>query len=311
MITRIESARNLRVVQARKLTQRKHRRQQNRFCAEGLQVLRAAVEALSRPTEARTVIPHEVFFCEELFAGESATSILHTLADAGAILLPVTAKVMDSLSSREQSQGLLATFTADRLVTSLIAWEPPKTSNAQLLVVLDQLQYPGNVGTLVRTADAVGATAVMFVEPSADPLDPKAVRASMGSIFSIPVLRADDPHILSCWSAARAVRWIAADPDGEASLWGTDHLEGSVGLLLGNEGSGLCPTLHRLASAHVHLPQPGRVDSLNVSIAGGVLMYEWLRRQGSLSRKPPAQAEGMSPTIPRAADSTFEPSAPA
>lgn len=286
MTPRIESVRNLRVVQARKLSQRKHRREQNRFCAEGLQILRAAVEALSRPMATRKVVPDEVFFCEELFAGESAPDILGTLSDAGAVLLPVTATVMDSLSSREQSQGLLATFTADCLVTSLIAWDPPETRVAQLLVVLDQLQYPGNVGTLVRTADAVGATAVVFVEPSADPLDPKAVRASMGSIFSVPLLRADDPQLLSRWSAVHGIRWVAADPDGEASLWGTDDLVGSVGLLLGNEGRGLCPTLHQLASAHVHLPQPGRVDSLNVSIAGGVLMYEWLRRRESVSREP-------------------------
>jgi RNA methyltransferase, TrmH family len=275
---RIRSKSNPRVVHARKLLQRKHRLRQQRFLAEGLQILRRAVEQHAS-ADAQTVRPVEVFFCETLFSSQNAPSILAGLVSAGAKACPVTEDVLDTLSSRVRSQGLVAVFSSTPLTHALRGWDPTEGQEPKLLVLLDRPQYPGNVGTVLRTADAVGAEAVVLLAPAADPLDPKAIRASMGSVFAVPILHADCVETVRSWSARRSIRWVATDADQGAPLWSDPSLDGSVGLLLGNEGEGLHPELAGLAEHRVRLPQRRAVDSLNVSVAGGILMYEWLRRQ--------------------------------
>ncbi len=279
---RIRSKSNPRVIQARKLLQRKHRLRQQRFLAEGLQILRRAVEQHTSE-DPPSVHPVEVFFCEKLFCSQSAPSILAGLVAAGARAFAVTEDVLDTLSSRARSQGLVAVFSSTPLTRTLRAWDPTEGEEPKLLVLLDRPQYPGNVGTVLRTADAVGAEAVVLLAPAADPLDPKAVRASMGSVFAIPILHADCVESVRRWSTQFGIRWVATDADQGEPLWSAPSLNGSVGLLLGNEGEGLHPELVRLAEHRLRLPQRQAVDSLNVSVAGGILMYEWLRRQQVLS----------------------------
>jgi len=278
----IRSTANARIVELRKLSQRKHRRKQNRFAAEGLQVLRAAVEAIAASDATARVRPLEVFYCEDLFASETAPRLLESLRAAGAEPIPVTEAVLETVSRRIHSQGLVATFAAAPMRPALSAWPSPATDSPSLYVLVDRPQYPGNVGTIVRTADAVGASGVLLVEPSADPLDPSAIRASMGSVFSVPLASVADLDDLAAWSADHGLRWVAADVEAGESIWETDALEGAVGLILGNEAEGPQPELLALADRTVHLPQRGRADSLNVAVAGGVLMYEWVRENTKL-----------------------------
>jgi tRNA G18 (ribose-2'-O)-methylase SpoU len=148
------------------------------------------------------------------------------------------------------------------------------------------------VGTLVRTAHAVGATGVILIEPAADAFDPKSIRASMGSIFSIPVVRTGAIGPLRAWAADAGIRWVIADAAHGEPIWTSAALHGSVGLILGNEGSGPQPELRAMADHAVCLPQPGGTDSLNVSVAAGVLMYEWLRVNGASGSSPHSDASG-------------------
>jgi len=273
----IRSTGNPRIVELRKLSQRKHRRKQNRFAAEGLQILRAAVESIASSDEPPRVRPLEVFYCEGLFTSETAPRLLETLRAAGVEPVPVTEAVLETVSRRIHSQGLVTTFAAEPMVPSIGAWAPPSVNEPRLVVLVDRPQYPGNVGTIVRTADAVGASGVLLVEPFADPLDPSAVRASMGSVFSVPLASVASATDLIAWTSQADLRWVAADVEAGECIWDTDALEGTVGLILGNEAAGPKTELLALADRIVHLPQRGRADSLNVAVAGGVLMYEWLR----------------------------------
>lgn len=278
----ITSRRNPRVVEARKLAKRKHRAQQGRFLVEGLQLLRMGVDAGARPREA--------FFCPELADDGPGREIAESLADAGADVLVVSPHVMSALAERDAPQGLVASF--DTFGIELQATAPdgvavaphpdlPSVSSDGLVVVLDRLQDPGNLGTLIRTADAVGASAVALIEPSVDPFEPKAVRGSMGSVFTIPLIRADDALPLFEWFSALGLRAVAADAhEGEA--WGDTALEGGVALVLGNEARGLSGDLAPLIDARVRLPMAGGAESLNVAVAGGVLMYAWLRRRAGV-----------------------------
>jgi TrmH family RNA methyltransferase len=288
----ITSTKNPRIVEARKLTQRKHRLRQNRFLVEGLQLLAMAVQAARPPDANFRIKPLEVFYSEALFTGETAPRLLAQLTEAGAQAIPVAPKVMDSLSERDTSQGLAATFALRELEYSineleqLISQPPPRPTSpapllsdpsVSLLLVLDKLQDPGNLGTLIRTADAVGARAVILLEPCVDPFDPKTVRGTMGSIFTTPFARTKKPDELWPRLTKRGYRLVGADASRGQPTWQSEVLMGPVALVLGNEARGLSHELHPHLTDYVSLPLYGQAESLNVAVAGGVLMYEWLR----------------------------------
>ena len=272
---RITSTRNPRVVQARKLTHRKHRVRQGRFLVEGLQILHMALDAGARPLE--------VFYCEELFTGPEAPALLKRFRAAGATLVPVAPRVLASLSERETPQGLIATFA---LFEHRLDAVPPR--GGDLYVVLDRLQDPGNLGTLIRTADAVAARAVILLEPCVDPFDPKTVRGSMGSLFNVPLVRTKDVAGLFSWFQAHGVRPLGADAH-QGALWGEGCWRGNVALVLGNEARGLSPDVRERVREFVRLPIVGKAESLNVAVAGGILMYLWLKEREATVPHTPAR----------------------
>ena len=273
----ITSAANPRIVEARKLTQKKHRLQQNRFAAAGLQILGMALEGMSSPRMVGHIRPLDVFFCEELFTTDTAPRLLAGLLAAGATGTAVSQQVLATLSDRELSQGLVATFALDALLHSLDNMQAPSDSKPRLYIVLDRPQYPGNAGTLIRTADAVGAEYVILIEPAVDAFAPGSVRASMGSLFAIPTLRTSDIEAIGTWAERLGIPLVGADASDGDVIWESGAMRGSIGLVLGNEGEGLQNDLLQQLNATVTLPQRGSAESLNVSIAGGVLMYEWMR----------------------------------
>ena len=226
------------------------------------------------------IIPLEVLYSEALFTGETAPRLLAHLTQAGAKPLPVGPNVLDSLSERDVSQGLLATFALQEVEWSLeelASLIKPQSPDPNLLLILDQLQDPGNLGTLLRTADAVGVKAVILLEPCVDPFDPKTVRGTMGSIFSVPFARTANFAALVSWLTNLGYRLVGADGRRGEPPWENDPLRGSVALALGNEARGLSPVCHHHLTDYVSLPLRGQAESLNVAVAGGALMYEWLR----------------------------------
>jgi TrmH family RNA methyltransferase len=287
----ITSTQNPRIVEARKLSERKYRQRQNRFLVEGLQLLSLAVEMMATSPGRARIKPLELFYSEPLFTGETAPRLLHQLIQAGTEAIPVAPHVLDTLSERDVSQGLAATFTLNKLEWSLeelsqtFSSSPLASDSASLLLILDKLQDPGNLGTLIRTADAVGAQAVILLEPCVDPFDPKTVRGTMGSLFTIPFVRTKDaPEILSRL-AEKGFRLVGADGRQGEPPWQSDLLAGPVALILGNEARGLSPEIRPHLHDYVRLPLRGRAESLNVSVAGGTLMYEWLRVNSEVSQR--------------------------
>jgi RNA methyltransferase, TrmH family len=277
----VTSTSNTRIVEARKLTQKKHRLRQNRFAAAGLQILGMALEGMALPRMAGCIRPLDVFFCEELFTTDTAPTLLAGLIAAGANDIHVSQHVLETLSDRELSQGLVATFVMDSLQIALDEAPAPDSTDPRLIIILDRPQYPGNAGTLIRTADAVGAEAVVLIEPAVDTCAPASVRASMGSLFAIPTVRVKDTSEIAAWANHAGIRLVGADAAAGEPVWESDAMSGSIGLVLGNEGEGLQPDLQELINATVNLPQRGSAESLNVAIAGGILMYEWMRANQS------------------------------
>ena len=260
----ITSTANRRVVEARKLRQRKYRRETGLFLLEGIQALHMALDA--------GVTPAEVFYTAAYMSTRGAKALLDDLRTTRATLLPVAPPVMEALSERDEPQGIVAVLPIMNPALGEVTLPRPA-----LVLVLDRLQDPGNLGTLIRTADAVGASAVVLLEPTADPYDPKAVRASMGSLFNLPVITAGEPEEVFAWLNYRGCRVVAADANA-GTPWGSDaEWQGRVALVLGNEARGLSADVIPFVGHNVHLPVRGKADSLNVATAGGILMYFWAR----------------------------------
>ena len=260
----ITSTGNKRIVEARKLSQRKYRQAGARFLVEGLQLLHMALDA--------GATPHEVFFCPEQFAGPEAEALIDRFRldrrraaarraqrDGGAVGARRAAGHRGDLPGSRDSSSPISSLTGRELV-----------------LVLDRLQDPGNLGTLIRTADAVGAAAILLIEPCVDPFDPKTLRGSMGSLFNVPVISTKDVAGLFAWLQGRGLRPVGADPHA-GELWGEGLWRGGVALVLGNEARGLSPDVAAEVKQNARLPIVGKAESLNVAIAGGVLMYAWLR----------------------------------
>jgi TrmH family RNA methyltransferase len=258
----ITSRQNRRIVEARKLAEKKHRQQQGRFLVEGAKLLEMALRAGARP--------REVFFCQEQLAGTSET-LMDAMASAGAEVVGVSPDVMACLAEREAAEGLVATF--DLFETNL---DELLLGARALVLVLDRLQDPGNLGTLIRTADAVGAAAVVLVEPCVDPFDPKVVRGSMGSLFTVPLIRTSNVPELFDWLRKHGLRTVGADAHRGVD-WGEGLWLGGLALVLGNEARGFSADVGMEIDAWARLPIAGQAESLNVAVAGGVLMYAWLR----------------------------------
>lgn len=259
----ITSARNARIVALRKLEQRKHRERQGRFFAEGLQALHMALDAGHQPLE--------LFYCEALFAGPEAPALLARAQALGCPATPLAEPVLRSLSDRTAPQGLVGVFP--------LLWRQLSdlgVASGDLVVVVDRLNDPGNLGTIIRTADAVGAAAVALAPPCVDPFDPKTVRATMGSLFNVPLVQAPDPAALFAALKGAGLRIIGADAH-QGRPWDEAIWPGGVALVLGNEAQGLSEDLLPAIDAWASLPMVGQAESLNVAVAGGVLMYAWLR----------------------------------
>lgn len=184
-------------------------------------------------------------------------------------------ELMAQLSDREQpSELLLVAELRERRLEDLAL------PDDLLVVVLDRPSSPGNVGTVVRSADALGAHAVVVTGHAADPYDPRAIRASMGSLFSLPVVEAGGPAELERFLAGRpGVHVLGTDSAGEAALRDVDLRRPTV-VVAGNEAAGASHGLRELCHTVARIPMAGAADSLNMAVAASIVLYEAARQRG-------------------------------
>jgi len=175
-------------------------------------------------------------------------------------------------SYRRRSQGIIAVFPQFPNDLALIEATEPA-----LVIVTEAIEKPGNLGAILRTADAVGADAVIVIGEGVDPFNPNVVRASLGALFTVPLALAP-LHALAPWMDERGIRLIAASPQGETSLWDVD-LTGSVAIAVGSEDDGLTTDALAIAAESASIPMQGRADSLNASVSLALFAYEALRQR--------------------------------
>jgi TrmH family RNA methyltransferase len=265
----ITSARNPAVVAARKLA-RGHgraRAHSGRFLLEGAQGIRAALAAGCRPAR--------------LFATAEAAArhadLVATAREGGAEVSVVAPSLLADLAQTVTPQGLVA------IVPSVVRGLDGLPPRPRLVCVLAEVRDPGNAGTVLRAADAFGADALVTTTNSVDLESPKAVRASAGSLFHLPVVAGAGWAGLAAALRERDLALIGADPHAEVTVERAP-LERPCALVLGSEAQGLPGEVRAGLDLTVRLPQYGRAESLNLAAAAAVLLYECARRQREAGR---------------------------
>lgn len=257
----------------------KHNRAPSRssgaMAIEGLWALRHAVDA-GVPVEV-------VFVCEAMLRGDESHGIVERLRAAGGVALSVSERVLRRIVDRDGPDGLAA-----------IVHVPPRglegiaVDGSTRLVVADNVELAGNVGTLLRCADGAGAAAVVLTERRVRLAHPLVVKASMGTVFTMPVIDGDRETV-HAWLRAHDVRIVAADPAAAVSYRDADY-RGPVAVVVGSERYGLAPFWRSAADVIVSIPMLGVADSLNIGHAAALLLYEALSRASTthpVSRRAP------------------------
>jgi TrmH family RNA methyltransferase len=183
----------------------------------------------------------------------------------------VSARVFAPLADTETPQGIVAVIEPRRWTADDLALDAQSA-----LLVIDGVQDPGNVGTLLRTAHGLGAQGTVVLRGTADILGPKTLRAAMGANFRHPVISQDDAAFIA-WTKARGITLWATAADGVPITRLKRGTSGPIGVIVGNEGAGIRPALNAVAAQRVAIPMAGGAESLNVAVAAGILLYEVLR----------------------------------
>jgi TrmH family RNA methyltransferase len=266
----LSSPSNPRIRAAAALRDRRERDATGLTIVDGARELRRALAAGVEVVEA--------FVCDPLLAGEDARTALdglEALAAAGVPVHHTTGAAFAKLAFGERAEGLVAVIRAPSL--ALAALDVPA---APLLVVIEGVEKPGNVGAVLRSADGAGADAVIVASPRTDLANPNVIRASAGTVFSMMMAAAPSEEVVA-WLRARRIRILAARVEVARPYTDVD-LSGGVALVLGAEDRGLTDAWTGDDIEAIHLPMAGAADSLNVSVTAAVLLYEARRQRDRL-----------------------------
>jgi TrmH family RNA methyltransferase len=267
----ISSPKNPRIKAALELGDAKARRARGAFAVEGAREIDRALRS--------GFVVLEAFFCPEALR-PLARGLLARIAAAGVAAVSISPAVFAKLAVRDGSDGLIIIFAAREL--SLASLILPPTS---LLLATEGVEKPGNLGALVRTADGAGCDAVVVLAGAVDAFNPHVVRASLGTVFHVPVVGATAEDFRA-FCSERRIRIFGAALGVRSRPWFEADLRKSSAILLGSEKDGLSPSWIEQADELVQLPMNGIADSLNVGAAGAALLYEAVRQRAAEFRSP-------------------------
>ncbi len=260
----ITSSSNPQIKDLVRLRDRRHRDRTGTFVIEGFRGITRALDA--------AIEIERLYVCRELFLGPNEDGLIARVADTGAPVIEVAPDPFSKAAYRDRPDGLLAVAT--QFDTSLEALELP---SEPLLLVVEAIEKPGNLGTMLRTADAAGCAGVIVCDPTTDPFNPNVVRASTGMLFVVPLAVASSEVTIE-WLRSKAVTTFATTPD--ATMLHTDaDFTGSVAVVVGTEQYGLSDTWLERADHRIRIPMAGAADSLNAAMAAGITLFEAVRQR--------------------------------
>jgi len=266
----ITSTTNLKIKQIRKLRERKERQQSGVFYAEGLRIV---IEAVNQGMKIDSII-----YAADLLTSKQGFQVIEDQRSRGIEILDLSSEVFKSLALKEDPQGIAAVIAQ--------AWQPLEQivfAPGDFWVALDSVADPGNLGTILRTCDAVGGKGIILLEHSTDPYDPTSVRASMGALFTQKLARANFDQF-SAWKQRRGIPVIgtsgAVDLDYHRVTYPREFV-----LLMGSERQGLPENALALCDQVVSIPMRGSSDSLNLAVATGIVLYEIFNQHRDLVKE--------------------------
>jgi TrmH family RNA methyltransferase len=259
-VKEVTSLANPLVKDLKALALKKFRDQQNAFIAEGLKLV---IDALDLGWRVRTLV-----FAKSALGNAAVEKVAARTVAAGGDVLEVSEKILAAITRRDNPQTVIGVFEQ-----KLVPLREVKPAAGDVWVALDRVRDPGNLGTVMRTVDAVGAKGVMLVGETTDPFALETVRATMGSIFAVPVARATQEAFLA-WRKGFGGIVAGTHLKGAVDYRSVEYGNEPVVLLMGNEQQGLPDVLAETCDVLVRIPQAGRADSLNLAVATGVMLFE-------------------------------------
>ncbi|MER8417372.1 RNA methyltransferase [Mesorhizobium sp. M1329] len=269
-VKEVTSLANPLVKDIKALALKKFRDQQNAFMAEGLKLV---IDALDLGWSIRTLV-----FAKAGRGNAAVEKVAARTVAAGGTVLEVSEKVLIAITRRDNPQMVVGVFSQKLLPLKDIG-----ARDGDVWVALDRVRDPGNLGTVIRTVDAVGARGVILVGETTDPFSVETVRATMGSIFAVPVAKAT-PEAFLTWRKSFPGLVAGTHLKGAVDYRSVDFSKGPVLLMMGNEQQGLPDELAASCDKLLRIPQAGRADSLNLAVATGVMLFEI--RRGALKLGP-------------------------
>lgn len=261
----ISSASNPVAKRIRALGDRKTRKREGVFLVEGMQPVWRASES---GWEIETLV-----LAPDLIENPAVFEMASDLEARGTRVVQLAATLFRRLSERDGPAGVMAIV---RMQTSVLA--DARIGESDAWIILHRIHNPGNLGTIIRTADAAGMAGVILCGDSTDPFASASVKASMGSIFSTPLVIEKDFESVLAWAGESGIHLVGASGYAESTHWDA-AMPHPLGIVLGNEGDGLPVELLEKMDSTVRIPMTGTAESLNLSIAAALLMYEVQRHQ--------------------------------
>lgn len=261
----IQSKQNEQVKNLVKLRERKHRDRQSRFLVEGLREIGHALTAGFEITH--------LYYCTDFFPSEAHSTFISEQKSASSFpLIRMSPEAFTKASHREGPDGLIAIGVQQNNVLSDF-----KMSEQPLLLVLEGIEKPGNLGAILRSADGAGVDAVILVDCVLDLYNPNAIRSSQGLVFALPIVTTQR-EAFSEWLDAQQIAICATTPDTEKLHWDVNYQQ-SLALFMGSESDGLTDYWLEKAANKIRIPMAGQADSLNVAAAAAVCLYEAKRQR--------------------------------
>ena len=267
MLQSITSAQNPKIKDFLALQEKSRlRREKGLFVVEGRRELLHCLEA--------GFSPRTIFVCEEILGAGEMEAVLGA-AGEGCTVFSVSANVYDRMAYRSGTEGVTAIMQARNLRLEELRFR----NEEPLIVVVEAVEKPGNLGAILRSADAAGADAVIVCDPLTDLYNPNLIRARIGAVFSVPVVAASSAETIE-WLRSRGVTIYTAQLQDSSWYYDCD-MKKATAIVMGTEATGLTGIWREAADRHIRIPMLGKLDSLNVSVSAAVLLFEAVRQRNS------------------------------
>jgi len=260
---RVTSQSNPGIKAIRKLRNKKERDVSGLAYLEGLKIVGEAVE--------QGAAIQEIIWSPELLSSDFGISLVKGCAASGMVVIEVSHQVFESISLKDNPQGIAAVIKQRTKSLAELGNQP-----ADFGIALYSVADPGNLGTIIRTCDAVGCRHLFLLDQTTDPFDPSSIRASMGALFSVNIVKASISEFVG-WAKKNAIPVIGTSDKASHDYLDFDYPNRMI-FLMGSEREGIPENILELCSSVVRIPMVGRSDSLNLSIASSILLYEYFNR---------------------------------